>query len=375
MKKIVLPLFLILNILLLSFGGGGNCVSKCEANSNLCKQMGICYGTNDCLWLSYRNLKYQPNAILVNRLREMGFDDKTICEYLFDNFSLKLEELKNKTKIQPTNSKISTKNGVLEILGDIDGQGLVEETLFKELIDGVAEGENNVFAKLKKLPASIKKEDNIKISNLRSAFETPITGVHQEGRINNIGVALKQFDGMIVEPNEIVSFNKIVGETTKEKGYTLAKVIINGKYEDDYGGGVCQASTTLYNALLLADVEVLRSSPHSLKVGYVLGGFDAMVATGSSDLVFKNTTNERLVIATFCNKLECGVRIYGAKNDFTIKRISESVDFDCESNPLVASKYSTSLEYFKDGKLVKTKNLRNCTYYNQSKKRLSELAM
>jgi vancomycin resistance protein YoaR len=199
--------------------------------------------------------------------------------------------------------------------------------------------------------------------NLKSYFSTPIRGVNQEGRIHNIGVALSKFDGMRVEPEQVISFNSIIGNTTKENGYALAKVIINGKYEDDYGGGVCQASTTLYNALLLADIEVLQANPHSLKVGYVEGAFDSMVSYGLSDLVFKNNTGGPIFISTFCNADSCGATIYGSENLYDIVRRSEQIEVDQEKFPKVSSKYEGFLDYYKNGEKQFEKKIRKDNYY------------
>lgn len=362
MKKFVISLFLILGIFLGSvfIPFCGNQSGRVYADE--IKNIDV-HTNNSVVGFNLRKSGQKIDKTLIQKLKFMGFDEKTICMYCFDNFNSKLALLKEKTDIEPINSGFKTINGMLEITKEIDGQSLMEESLFTALIEGVVDGKNDIIPKLKPERATIKREDNEKISNLRSAFETPITGTNQQGRINNIGVALKQFDGMIVAPNETVSFNKIIGDTTKEKGYSLAKIIVNGKYEDDFGGGVCQAATTLYNALLLADVEVLSAKPHSLKVGYVWGGFDAMVSNGLSDLVFKNTTGDSIVISTFCNNLECGVRIYGLKNDYLIQRISEKVDFDSEKQPTISSKYISKLEYYKDGELVKTKKLRTSSYH------------
>lgn len=312
--------------------------------------------------INYRNIDYTIDNKLIKRLKNMGFNDKVICEYLFEDFNQNVDQLKEKINVLPTDSKFITKNGVLGVTRDIDGQSLVEEGLFAELVKMVENSKNRIVLTIEKEYAKKTYEDNLKLTNLRSAFETPITGVNQEGRINNIAVALKKFDGLVVLNGEKVSFNEIVGETTAENGFRLAKVIVNGEYADDFGGGVCQASTTLYNALLLADVDIIQANPHSLKVGYVWGGFDAMVSNGISDMVFQNNTGEDIVITTFCNDLECGVRIYGKELEYTIKRISEKVDFDSDLQPDISTKYISKLEYYKGEDLIKIKTLRRSDY-------------
>ena len=83
-------------------------------------------------------------------------------------------------------------------------------------------------------------------------------------------------------------FNSVVGNTTKEKGYKLATAYVNGKSAQDYGGGTCQVSTTLYNALLRANLEIVSRRNHSYIVSYVDIGTDATIAYPTTDLVFKN---------------------------------------------------------------------------------------
>ena len=129
-----------------------------------------------------------------------------------------------------------------------------------------------------------------------------------------------------------------------------------------YGGGVCQSATTLYNAVLCAGLEVLQVNPHSLKVGYVAGSFDAMVSSGFSDFVFRNNFDSPIYIYSYCNGLECGVKIFGEANEYDIKQRSEVVEFDKETNPTIAHKSKGFLEYYKNGEKVFEKEIRNDKY-------------
>lgn len=146
-------------------------------------------------------------------------------------------------------------------------------------------------------------------------------------RKNNVKRALEAFNGMIVEPQQTVSFNQTTGKRTEENGYKNAHIIVGGVYVDGVGGGVCQASTTLYNALLLADVEILSVNHHSLPASYVTLSFDAMVSGDYSDLVFKNTLESPIYIKTSADDAGVKVEIYGQKFDdgTTIKRRAELV--------------------------------------------------
>lgn len=129
-------------------------------------------------------------------------------------------------------------------------------------------------------------------------------------------------------PGESMSFNETTGPRAKKFGYKEASVIIAGEYTPDVGGGVCQTSTTLYNALLLADVTILERSPHSIPAKYVKFGQDAAVAFGFLDLKFRNDFDYPIY---FDSKI-VGDRIYfyvygdRQSKDYTVKIDSEIVE-------------------------------------------------
>ncbi|NLB79025.1 MAG: hypothetical protein GX796_09340 [Clostridiaceae bacterium] len=106
----------------------------------------------------------------------------------------------------------------------------------------------------------------------------------------NIGLAAESIDGTLLLPGEEFSFNKVVGPRTAQKGYRTAHIFVAGQIQDGTGGGVCQVSTTLYNAVLRANLEVTERHNHMFTVGYVPLGHDAAVSYGYADLVFTNTT-------------------------------------------------------------------------------------
>ncbi len=153
-------------------------------------------------------------------------------------------------------------------------------------------------------------EGFIKEISLRGKFSTDYSKSSAD-RKSNISLALSKFNGLIIEPNQEISFNKITGTRTIENGYKNAKIIIGGTYVSGVGGGVCQASTTLYNALLKADIEILQVNHHSLPASYVPLSFDAMVSEGYADLVFRNPLDTPIFIKTYCTDSSVNVEIYG----------------------------------------------------------------
>ena len=132
---------------------------------------------------------------------------------------------------------------------------------------------------------------------LRATFSTDYSKSSAE-RKHNVGLAAKSLDNVFVDAGGEFSFNKTVGERTYKRGYKSAKIIVNGEFTEGVGGGVCQVSTTLYNAALLAGLEISEVNQHSVAVSYVAPSFDAMVNSGSADLRFINRTHNPVIIRT-----------------------------------------------------------------------------
>ena len=134
-------------------------------------------------------------------------------------------------------------------------------------------------------------------------------------RVRNIEKASDILNGLKLEPGEQVSFNEYVGPRTEKGGWALAPGIVNGNtYEMQAGGGICQVSTTLYNALLRCgpDIEIVDRKKHSWPSSYVPEGLDATVSTGGPDLVFKNNTQAPIFIFTYAADYKMTVYVYGA---------------------------------------------------------------
>ena len=109
-----------------------------------------------------------------------------------------------------------------------------------------------------------------------------------ENRNNNLRLLCQALDGHIVQPGETFSYNAVVGERTAERGYLPAPAYSGNRLVDSIGGGVCQGSTTLYNCVLLADLEVVFRACHGAKVTYVPAGLDAAVNYLNTDFKFRN---------------------------------------------------------------------------------------
>lgn len=130
-------------------------------------------------------------------------------------------------------------------------------------------------------------------------------------RSYNISVAASALNNLLVAPGGMVSFNGIVGPRSSEAGYRTAPVIIENEFRDGLGGGVCQVSTTLYNAIVLANLEVLERKHHSLPVSYVPAGRDATVVYGAIDLKFRNSSESYVYIKMVTGDGRATAKIFG----------------------------------------------------------------
>ena len=142
------------------------------------------------------------------------------------------------------------------------------------------------------------------------------------GRVENIRIAAKLIDGVTVQAFGEFSFNKTVGRRTEESGFKQAKIIVNGEYVQGVGGGVCQVSTTLYNAALKSGLKITEFHPHSLRVGYVPPSRDAMVST-HSDLCFFNGYAHPIHISASVFSGGIRVAFYGKKDGYRYEIVSE----------------------------------------------------
>jgi len=172
------------------------------------------------------------------------------------------------------------------------------------------------------------------ISKLISSFETSLQG-KEENTLFNIKKASDQINGILLKPGDNFLFNQLVGPAEKEDGYKESTIIVNGQYTSGYGGGVCQISTTLYNAVLLANLQIIERYNHSIygdATNYVPLGRDAAIFYGFKDLRFKNSLEQTIVIFSDIKEDRLITSIYGekelSKNIEIVTRDEEVLDYD-----------------------------------------------
>lgn len=143
-----------------------------------------------------------------------------------------------------------------------------------------------------------------------AAFSTDIASRTPE-QLHNIRRAAMRIDGVVLRPGEEFSFNREVGLCGVAQGYERAPTIVDGELRPSWGGGVCQVSSTLYNAALLADLKVTERHAHSRPVSSVPPGRDATAAFGVADLRFVNTTSSLIKLAADSSGTRLSIRVLG----------------------------------------------------------------
>lgn len=188
---------------------------------------------------------------------------------------------------------------------------------------------------------------------------TTTYGTADTGRNTNIALAAKSINSAVVMPGEVFSYNDLIGECSTRTGYQTSTIYLNGELSTGVGGGICQVSTTLYNAVLKANLEIVQRRNHSLGVTYVKPGHDAMVSIGSSDFKFKNNRNYPVRVVAYVGTGSVTCQIYGLKN-------STEYEVQLETRTLEKTDKKLKVETYKvlylNGKVVSRTWLSTDTY-------------
>lgn len=172
---------------------------------------------------------------------------------------------------------------------------------------------NDISLQVKKIKPNISTEDVESINTVLGQYSTSFNNNSTRG--NNIYVAGKITSDILIMPGEVFSYNKATGARNWVNGYKTAKVIIGGKFVDGEGGGVCQVSTTIYNAVLLSGLDILEVHNHTYPSRYAPKGRDAAVSYGYTDFKFINSFSHPIYIKNIVNNGSITCQIYGCSDD------------------------------------------------------------
>ena len=196
-----------------------------------------------------------------------------------------------------------------------NGITLDEEDLFKQLKGAFTKMQNaTIEATEKTVVPTVKMEDAKKATQLIGFYETDLNS--NEDRNTNIQLMCDAFDGQVLMPDETLSANKLVGERTEDKGFKAAPAIASGfKVIEELGGGICQATGTLYNAVLNAGLEIVDRNRHSWPSDYLPIGQDAMIDWPKKDFAFRNNSKWPVYISAHIENKKVIMEVFGAPQE------------------------------------------------------------
>jgi len=280
---------------------------------------------------------------------KFNFNDEAILSFA--------DQIASEVVTEPTNATFSLKNGKPYVTDDIKGTIIDKNELISMLRKVASNPDVNdlsIEAPTDTYNADITGDLLRRINGVISTFTTSDTNAV---RLVNMDIAARDLNGTMVLPGENFSFNDRVGDSTPEKGYLLSYSYINNKSVPDYGGGVCQVSTTLYGALLRANIMPTERGPHIMTIWYVPKGLDASVFYGVLDLKFTNTYDAPIYIESYLNGEDLTITLYGDTNLMNGLRYEPYSELISD---LVADAYLNTID--SDGNVINTDFLHRDTY-------------
>ncbi|WP_286312934.1 VanW family protein [Romboutsia ilealis] len=346
----------ILGELQLNYNGETNVISPDEID--------LKYNTSEVVEKAYHYTKTDSYFENVKRFFNLNKNSKNLeikSLYNENKLSEKIQNISDSINVDMKNAKV--------YISDSGNISTSSATIGKEL--DIASTKESIYDAIKnKDYKSIDLKVNIKepkisteavksVNTLLAEFSTKFS-TKDSNRVTNVVLSAKATSDVLLMPGEEFSYNNLTGKRTTSNGYKDAPVIINGKLEQDVGGGVCQVSSTLFNSVLYSGLDVTSRRNHSLKSSYVSIGRDAMVSDGGSDFRFKNPYSHPVYIKNTVSNGVITSKIYGNTSDK--KNISIKVE-PYTTEGLDAAK--TYIEY-KDsnGKVIRTQYISNSVYKN-----------
>ena len=344
-------------------------------NINEAIEEAISYGKDMNMFQKYKAIK-NPTLKQINLKFE--YNDKIVDQVL--------EQIAKDTNKKPVNATITmVSSGRFNVTNDATGKQLETDKLksdIKNKINGaLSEEVIDITAPVKEVKPEISAATLNAINTRISSFSTNFAS-SAEGRAANIGLSTKSINGTLLMPGDVFSFNGVVGERTAEKGYQSAGIIVGDKLEQGLGGGICQVSSTLYNAMLGTGIVSVERIHHTFPSSYVPIGQDATVDYGNLDYKFKNTFKYPIYIEGFISNRNLYFNIYSNSTltNRTYEIVNEILEVTQPKTEIIQdpTKYEDEKEIVKkaytgykvkvtrktyeNGKLIDTQIINNDTY-------------
>ena len=264
-----------------------------------------------------RNGNFLKNKAKIFALKALGKKVSLPLHYSINEEALKNELVKiaSEVDVKEQDARLVINNDQISVIDEVNGKKInIEKTLsaVMESIKYSKHDDINLVAET--AVPKVTKEKLGSVNTLLGEYTTTFnSGVY--GRSENIKLAVKSINDVLLEPQDILSFNDSTGMRNPKNGYKSAPVIVNGEIEQGLGGGVCQVSSTLFNAGALSGLKIVERSNHSIPSSYVALGRDAVVDYGNLDLKIQNNFQNPVYIAADVVGSKIIIKVYGNQKD------------------------------------------------------------
>lgn len=274
-------------------------------------------------------------------LRQNGVNLTTTASYDHEAVRAIVEEIAAYVTREPINAQIQSfdyNTRTFSFTQSQPGVTLDQEQLYQRLTAALDRWEKGVVVTADPVitEPEITTEEMAGSFRLISAYTTNTT--REANRNTNIDLACKAINGTALMPGEVFSFNQATGQRTTDKGYKSAGAIAAGQSIEEVGGGICQVSSTLFNAVARANLEIVSRSPHAWPSSYVNIGEDATVNWPNLDFTFKNNTSSPVFVITYFKNNQMSAEIWGLS-------LGEGVTIDLESKVVKTMDPPSDIKY------------------------------
>lgn len=300
-----------------------------------------------------KSMQEQYN-IISSKSSASEYSVKVKCRYNKKKLGKLIDRLEENHVKEVVNSRIDKSGNITK---PEEGRSLELKKIRKNLkkyLNSVKRSDYNKEYMTDVVKPEWKKEDLKKANSVISEFST--TFVSYSDRGHNIQVGASRMNNTCLLPGESVSFDQVIHDNSDGNGFKAAGSYLNGQVVQTEGGGICQVSTTAYNAVLRAGILPARRLPHSMPVHYVPLGLDAAISAGSKDLVVENTLDVPILIKAFTNGNTLTFQIVSYKDAL------KGYSYEPRAVQLSSLKAQAYLDIYKNGELKESKFLHTDTY-------------
>lgn len=287
------------------------------------------YGKEGNLVSRYKANKDMENGVKKDFAISLTADINTAKTYLDEN--------SDELNIKAVNNGLKRENGSFTYVEGSSGVTVLTDqsaVLIADYISAQWSGENATIDLITEVtePKGTR-EELAQVQDVLGSFETDFSS-SSSARKKNVRTGAEKLNGIVLYPGDTLSVYEAVSPFDAENGYALAPSYENGTTVDSYGGGICQVSTTLYNAVMRAELEIVTRSAHSMIVTYVEPSMDAAIAGTFKDLQFKNNQETPIYIEGYTNGGTLGFRIYGKETRPDNRKVTFESEVTSQTDPV-----------------------------------------